>query len=76
MVTVRAEAVRTAALMPGVEGGASRILAACVEVRTWCVLIDFDDDGTPFSFYPQHMRELESEVTAFKVAAVALRGSS
>jgi hypothetical protein len=73
LVGVRAEAVRTAALMPDLEAHVSRVLTACTDVRRFCVSIDVDDDGKPDSFYPKYQRELKEAKRAFKEAAAELR---
>ncbi|MFE5512251.1 hypothetical protein ACFQ9J_16860 [Streptomyces sp. NPDC056529] len=73
LVELRTEAVRTAALMPGLEGHVSRVLAACTNVRRFCTYLDHDDDGRTDSLYPECVRRLEEAVNVFKEAAAGLR---
>ncbi|WP_331719952.1 hypothetical protein [Streptomyces sp. NBC_00147] len=73
LVGVRAEANRTAALMPDLETHVSHVLAACTDARRFCVSIDHDDDGRPDSLYPRSLRSLKKAVCAFKETAARRR---
>ncbi|MFF7890218.1 hypothetical protein ACH40F_58400 [Streptomyces sp. NPDC020794] len=74
LVGVRDAAECTATLIPGLENHVRWVLEACNELRGSCVLIDYDDDGRPESFYPRDLLRLEDALTAFKEGAAALRG--
>ncbi|MFE7030785.1 hypothetical protein ACFU9Y_10795 [Streptomyces sp. NPDC057621] len=76
LVGVRADAERTATLMPGLERHVSRVLAACTDVRRSCVSIDHDDDGRPDGSYPKDLLRLTGALNEFKEVAAALRRSA
>ncbi|MGW4438006.1 hypothetical protein ACWELO_19965 [Streptomyces sp. NPDC004596] len=76
LVGVRADAERTATLIPGLESHVSRVLAACTDVRRSCVSIDHDHDGRPDSSYPGDLLKLTGALNEFKEVAAALRRSA
>ncbi|GHH24787.1 hypothetical protein [Streptomyces rubradiris] len=76
LVGVRADAERTATLMPGLESHVRRVLAACTDVRRSCVRIDHDDDGRPDSSYPKDLLNLREALNEVKAVAAALRRSA
>ncbi|MEU6655675.1 hypothetical protein ABZ904_41475 [Streptomyces sp. NPDC046900] len=73
LVGVRADAERTATLMPGLESHVSGVLVACTDVRRSCVSITHDDDGRPDSSYPADLLKLTGALNEFKEVAAALR---